>query len=371
MKQFTLLLAALAVLLIAVACSPTGGQEPVAGQPTTEAAVEGQGEMKTLFVGPELVDCTGVAPMQCMQVREDPNGEWQLFYNTIEGFTFEPGFTYELRVNVETIANPPADGSSLKYTLVEIVNQTAATESLAPEANGLSGVRWVLVSTVNAAGETVMALADSEVTAEFGPDGQMAGSAGCNRYFASYTVDGGNLTIGQAGSTMMACEPVAVMEQEAQFLAALGTAATWQVEGDTLTISNAAGAPVATFQASEPASLTGGVWSATGYNNGKEAVVSLVADTTITATFTEDGQLNGSAGCNNFMTSYTLDGQNITIQPAASTRKLCPGEGIMEQEAQFLTALTTAATWSISGNELELRTADGALVAHFVLQAAQ
>ena len=71
------------------------------------------------------------------------------------------------------------------------------------------------------------------------------------------------------------------------------------------------------------------------------------------------------------MTSYTLDGQNITIQPAATTRKMCPGEGVMEQETLFLTALTTAATWSISGNELELRTADGALVAHFVRQVAQ
>ncbi len=369
MKQFTLLLLAMAVLLVA-ACSPSGGQEPVASQPTTEAGMEGQGEMKTLFVGPELVDCTGVAPMQCMQVREDPNGDWQLFYNTIEGFTFEPGFTYELRVNVATIANPPADGSSLKYTLVEVVNKAAATETVAPETSGLEGVRWVLISYTNAAGETMTALADREVTAEFSPDGQMAGSASCNRYFASYTVDGGNLTIGQTGSTMMACEPVEVMEQEAQFLTALGSAATWQIEGDMLTINDAAGATVLTFQASEPASLTGTTWSAVNYNNGNEAVVSLVADTAITATFTEDGKLNGSASCNTFMTSYTLDGQNITIQPAATTRKLCPGEGVMEQEAQFLAALTTAATWSISGNDLELRTADGALVAHFVAQAA-
>ncbi len=369
MKQFSLLVAALAVLLVVVACSPTGGQEPTAAEPTQSN--EGQGEMKTLYVGPELVECVGVGPMQCMQVKEDPNGEYQNFFNAIEGFTFEPGYTYELRVNVETIANPPADGSSLRYTLVEVVSQTPVDAGEAGEANPLLGVRWVLESYVNADGETVTALADGEVTAEFGADGQMGGSGGCNRYFASYTIDGGNLTIGQAGSTMMACEPVEVMEQEAHFLAALGAAAAWQIEGDTLTISDADGAPVITFQASETASLTGGTWSATNYNNGKEAVVSLVADSTITATFTEDGQLNGSAGCNNFMTSYTLDGQNITIQPAATTRKMCPGEGVMEQETLFLTALTTAATWSISGNELELRTADGALVAHFVRQAAQ
>ena len=252
-----------------------------------------------------------------------------------------------------------------------VATDAAANEETVMEASMLQGVRWVLVSYLNAAGETAEALADREVTAEFNAEGQMAGSAGCNRYFASYTVDGSALTIGQAGSTMMACEPAEVMEQETQFLAVLGTAAGWHVEGDQLHILDANGQTVALFAASEPASLTGGTWSATGINNGKQAVTSLVIDTTVTAVFGEDGSLNGSAGCNNFMTSYTLDGQNITIEPAATTRKMCPGEGVMEQETQFLTALTTAATWNISGEVLELRTADGALAVSFTLQPAE
>ena len=252
-----------------------------------------------------------------------------------------------------------------------VATDAAANEETVMEASMLQGVRWVLVSYLNAAGETAEALADREVTAEFNAEGQMAGSAGCNRYFASYTVDGSALTIGQAGSTMMACEPAEVMEQEAQFLAVLGTAAGGHVEGDQLHILDANGQTVALFAASEPASLTGGTWSATGINNGKQAVTSLVIDTTVTAVFNEDGGLNGSAGCNNFMTSYTLDGQNITIQPAATTRKMCTGEGVMEQETQFLTALTTAATWNISGEVLELRTADGALAVSFTLQPAE
>ncbi len=252
-----------------------------------------------------------------------------------------------------------------------VATDAAANEETVMEASMLQGVRWVLVSYLNAAGETAEALADREVTAEFNADGQLGGSAGCNRYFASYTVDGDALTIGQAGSTMMACEPAEVMEQEARFLAVLPTAAGWHVEGDQLHILDANGQTVALFAASEPASLTGGTWSATGINNGKQAVTSLVIDTTVTAVFGEDGSLNGSAGCNNFMTSYTLDGQNITIEPAATTRKMCPGEGVMEQETQFLTALTTATTWNISGDVLELRTADGALAVSFTLQPAE
>ena len=268
--------------------------------------------------------------------------------------------------------NPSGGQEPIAADATEPATTDAATEEEAiMEDSMLQGVRWVLVSYLNAAGETAEALADREVTAEFNADGQLGGSGGCNRYFASYTVDGDALTISQAGSTMMACQPDEVMQQETQFLTVLTTAAGWRVEGDQLHILDANGQTVATFAASQPASLTGTTWSATGVNNGKQAVSSLVIDTTITAVFGEDGSLNGSAGCNNFMTSYTLDGQNITIEPAATTRKMCPGEGVMEQETQFLTALTTATTWNISGEVLELRTADGALAVSFTLQPAE
>jgi heat shock protein HslJ len=233
-------------------------------------------------------------------------------------------------------------------------------------SDGLTGVRWVLVSYLNETGEVVDALADREVTAEFGEDGQLGGNSGCNNYFAGYTVEGANLTVSQAGSTMMACEPAEIMEQEARFLANLQAAATFAIDGEQLQIANAEGQTVLTFHASQPASLVGTTWTASSYNTGTEAVTTLMADTAITATFTEDGKLSGSAGCNNFMTSYTVEGSNITIQPPATTRKHCPEPaGIMEQEAAFVSMLPQTATYSISGNALELRTADGALVASF------
>ncbi len=45
---------------------------------------------------------------------------WNKFYSTIEGFDYQPGIVYDITVIVEEISNPPADGSSLKYTLKEI-----------------------------------------------------------------------------------------------------------------------------------------------------------------------------------------------------------------------------------------------------------
>ncbi len=243
------------------------------------------------------------------------------------------------------------------------IDESEESESVNGE---LTGMRWVLVSYLNENGEVVEALVDHETTVEFGADGNLGGNAGCNRYFAEYSADGGNLTIGSAGSTMMACEPAELMQQEARFLANLQAAVSFVIQGEQLQIADAEGQTVLTFQATEPVSLIGANWNATSYNTGTEAVSSLIADTTITAVFSEDGKLSGSAGCNNYMTSYTLDGNAITIQPPATTRKFCAEpEGLMEQEAAFVSMLPQSATYSISGNVLELRTADGALIASF------
>ena len=108
------------------------------------------------------------------------------------------------------------------------------------------------------------------------------------------------------------------------------------------------GAVIAKFSALEPVSLEGSSWQVIGNNNGKQAVVSVIIATEITANFGEDGTLSGSAGCNNYNATYEVDGDNISIGPAAATRMFCPEpKGIMEQEVQYLTGLETASTYLI------------------------
>lgn len=79
---------------------------------------------KTFIIASQTVDCTGVAPMKCLQVKEKETDNWENFYNNIEGLTYEPGFEYVLKVKTEKIENPPMDGSSIKYTLVQQVSKT-------------------------------------------------------------------------------------------------------------------------------------------------------------------------------------------------------------------------------------------------------
>ncbi|ACB49473.1 unknown [Crocosphaera subtropica ATCC 51142] len=54
---------------------------------------------KTVYISPETVDCIGVAPQQCLQIKENLEDNWTFFYSSIEGFDYEPGYFYELRIS--------------------------------------------------------------------------------------------------------------------------------------------------------------------------------------------------------------------------------------------------------------------------------
>jgi heat shock protein HslJ len=206
---------------------------------------------------------------------------------------------------------------------------------------------------------------DTGITAQFTSDGKLSGSAGCNQYSGTYTVSGNSITIATPlASTMMACDP-AVMEQESVYLNALGEAKTYSINGDQLTFNDAANTTLMTYK-SQSQDLAGTSWEVIGVNNGQQAVISTLPDTTITADFGEDGTLSGNSGCNTYNGPYTVDGNQITIGPLSSTMMAC-GEpaGVMEQEAQYLAALGTAATYQIEGTVLELRAEDGALAVDY------
>ncbi len=88
----------------------------------------------------------------------------------------------------------------------------------------------------------------SRVTMGFGTDGRVAGSGGCNRWFAGYEMTGEGLTIGQAGSTMMAC-PEALMTQERRFFEVLAQVTGFDIDETGALVLQAAGQPILTLRA--------------------------------------------------------------------------------------------------------------------------
>ena len=201
----------------------------------------------------------------------------------------------------------------------------------------------------------------SSISAQFTSDGKVSGSAGCNQYSGTYTASGNTLKISSPlASTMKACSQE-LMDQESAYLKALGEVRNFTVSGDQLTLSDANKKNLLVYKA-QSQDLSGTSWEVIGYNNGKQAVTSVLAGSTLTAEFGTDGNLSGNSGCNNYNGPYTITANQIKIGPLASTRMACADPaGVMEQEAQYLAALETAATYQLQGTGLELRTKDGAL----------
>lgn len=82
---------------------------------------------KRMWVAPSRAECTGVAPMMCLQVAYGPNGPYTLFYDTIKGYTHQSGVATVLDVQVTDVAHPAADASSKAYTLLSIIDEDPAS----------------------------------------------------------------------------------------------------------------------------------------------------------------------------------------------------------------------------------------------------
>ncbi len=118
------------------------------------------------------------------------------------------------------------------------------TPTLPPTADagsGLKGTEWVL-QTLN--GEPV--LSDVSVTVKL-DETTLGGSDGCNSYSGTYQSEGSQFTVNpDMVSTMMACEET-VMTQAAAYTTALAQAASYKLEGQQLTLLDAAGTALAVF----------------------------------------------------------------------------------------------------------------------------
>ncbi len=244
---------------------------------------------------------------------------------------------------------------AVSATVLTATATTAGASTRATAVSSLPGKIWVVDSLVGKA-----PLRGTELTSEFTAKRRVSGSAGCNRYTGTYKVSGSTIRILPQATTRKACaDPIE--RQETAFLKILSRARSFVVSGGTLTLKSAAGQGLATFKAQTQA-LAGTSWDVLAYNNGKQAVVSVLRETKLTAVFGKSGNLTGFAGCNDYNASYKASPPKISIGPVASTRKHCEQPaGVSEQETSYLVALETAATYRVEGSRLELRTTDGAL----------
>ena len=198
----------------------------------------------------------------------------------------------------------------------------------------------------------------SPITAAF-EGGTITGNTGGNQYQGTYQTQPGNGISIQIGPMTRAAGSPTAMKFEAAYVAALGQAATYKVDGSKLTLLSSTGAELVVYSVFTPAALTGTNWVCTMYNNGRGGFQSVAASSTITALFEANGTLSGSGGVNQYHTTYTVTSDSISIAPPAATMIAGPPD-VMNQEAAYFAALGRASTYAIEGSTMTLRAPDGA-----------
>ena len=96
-------------------------------------------------------------------------------------------------------------------------------------------------------------------------------------------------------------------------------------------------------------SLVGPNWSLTTLG-GKSVLVG----TTLTAAFSSEDGVSGSAGCNSYFGRARVEAGRLSVGPLGSTMMACGRDGVMEQEMLYLASLQAATSYTLQGDQLRL-----------------
>ena len=183
----------------------------------------------TYWVNSQRVPCTGVGPMECLEVRKEGSDTWELFYSQIEGFQYEPGYLFRIRVQEEKLdpSLVPADASSIKYTLVSV-------EEKVPDPKLRINDIWMLREIEGRkVPEGVLTGGLQRPYIEFHlPDSRYMGTDGCNTFRGSIvSVGDRELRMGPAMSTRMSCGDMNIPNT---FMKLLSRVDAYETSEDTL-----------------------------------------------------------------------------------------------------------------------------------------
>ena len=83
--------------------------------------------MRVIEIAPAKVECYGVMLQECLQVRAVGAAEWELLYEGINDFSYEPGFSYVVRVERTRRKVVLADASEYEWRLLALISKTPAS----------------------------------------------------------------------------------------------------------------------------------------------------------------------------------------------------------------------------------------------------
>ena len=105
-------------LTLAIGCDR---EEIIKVDPATDEMIE------TLIIGPYTQTCQGFIEQQCYLEFNEEREEWEFFYDRINGFDFEPGYIYTLKVRLEDRGTDIQDVGRYAYHLIEVLSKEEAS----------------------------------------------------------------------------------------------------------------------------------------------------------------------------------------------------------------------------------------------------
>jgi heat shock protein HslJ len=261
------------------------------------------------------------------------------------------------------VLNFKLDSGGMTFTTTA-AQGTSSTQLVGVPGQDLGGKQWQWVKTDQKGGQTITPSNPASYTIEFSmSDGKVNIKADCNNATGDFMTDGQNLQIMIGGVTRAACPPGSLSDE---FLQELSQVGSYQVQGDTLTLTTSSGtmtlsAGQATAQPATPigptaaASLEGPTWNwiNTAYSNG--STVAAPDPSKYMLRFDQAShRFLFVADCNNGSGAYTVNGQNLTMQVQGMTRAVCPAPS-----DDYVKMLDQVASYKIDGSTLALALQNG------------
>lgn len=293
-------------------------------------------ETVKLIVKENKVPCTGVAPTECLQVKEGKDKNWKYFYESIQGFTYEPGYEYKLKVEKNKRTGIiPADAAEYTYKLKKVVRKKKISSAINKSSMNFLDKKMILTQMNG------KKITEENIYFTFNSkDQSVSGKSGCNRFNSTYKLSGDDLKINSGISTMMACDEKS-MQLEREFHNTMEQVAKISESGNIIQFKDSKGKVL--IETTIP--TTQDIWS---FIDGKEWKLFMLENVGMdygnaNITFNvKENKVTGNAGCNNFFGEFITTGDQITFKGLGSTKKMCADEEVMKNEAKFLKLLSDA-----------------------------
>jgi len=235
--------------------------------------------------------------------------------------------------------------------IVAVTFATQSCSSVKPIDKAQLEGNWVLKSLQGEDAKAAFERKLPSVQFNFG-NNTVHGNGGCNTYNGPFTLTENNeFSAPNLAATMMMCIDA---NKEPQFFTALSSPnLIVSLENGLLTFKQDK-TIVLQFEKGEEqktaavtAETLAGAWNLTSISGGDFAT--LFTGKAPTMEISADGKVSGNAGCNNYRTAYTLEGNTITFAPVASTKMACES---LAGENLFTSNLSTPLQVSLDGNKL-------------------